>query len=407
MSFWSRWLGRGRKGGFGDEVRDLLMRGVPSRAGVPVTWQTALQVTTVLACVRVIAEGVAQLPLRLMQEAPDGRTRVPAKGHSLYRLLHRQPNEWMTSFEWRELMLVHAALTGNAYSLVMRDGRGGVREMLPLPPASVKVKQETDWSLVYEVTFPGGRIDKVRPSGMFHLRGPSWDGVQGMDAVRQAREAIGLAAAAESNQATFFGNGGQPSGILSTDRDLAPDKAKEIGDAWKQHYGGQNAGNTAVLWGGMRYQAISLNGASAQEIETRKNQVEEICRAWRVFPHMIGAGQQATTYASAEAFFTAHVVHCLGPWIERLEQTIERDLLSEADRAEGYYPKLFTAGLLRGSTRDRGAFYQQGIVAGWMTRNEARSLEDLNPIDGLDEPLEPLNMAPAGSQPDPDEKPET
>lgn len=382
--------------GFADDVRALLL-GAPARAGVSVTWATALQVSAVLACVRVIAEGTAQIPLRLMRERD--RVRAAATDHPLHVLLHRAPNAWMTSFEFRELLTMHAALAGNGFALVIRDGARRVRELLPVPPGIVTVKQEEDWTIRYEIRWPKGGLNVIPRDGMLHIRGPSWDGVRGLDATRLARESVGLAMASEAAQAQLLGNGGMPSGLLTTEQSLKPADAQVISDAWAKNYGGDNRGKVAVLWAGMKFSPLSVTSADAQTLETRRLQTEEVARAWRVFPHMIGAGQQATTYASAEAFFTAHVVHTLAPWIERWEQVLDRDLLTDADRRDGLYAKFFVQGLLRGNTQQRAQFYQSGIQSGWLTRNEARELEDLNPLPGLDEPLQPLNMAPATDQP--------
>ena len=208
-----------------------------------------------------------------------------------------------------------------------------------------------------------------------------------------AREAIGLALATEETHARFHGNGARPGGILTSELPLKDDQVNRLREAWQQTQGGvANAMKTAILSGGLKYQQLMMTGVDAQHIETRKFQIEEVCRAFRVFPAMVGYSDKTATYASAEAFFAAHVRHSLLPWGERFEQATDRDCLSAAEIADGYYTALDYRQLLRGDAASRAAFYASGITNGWMTRNEARAEEDLNPLEGLDEPLKPLNM---------------
>jgi HK97 family phage portal protein len=386
---------------FGSDVVRILLGGAPSASGVSVNETTAVQVAAVKACVGVISEGLATLPMHLMRPDPTGRGALPATDHPLYRILHRAPNTWQTAFEWRELMAVHALLCGQAFSLITRNARGEVKELLPIPPNVVTVEQATDWTISYTVRWPKGGTDRFGQRDMLVLRGPGWDGVTAWRPVQLLREAIGLAKAAELHGARTFGNGGMPSGVLEFPGAIDANRAKDIGEKWRENYGGDNTGKVAILTNGAKFTALSLNATETQMIETRKWQVEDIARGFRVFPHMIGAGQQATTYASAESFFAAHVAYTLMPWMVRLEQAVERDLFNDADRAAGLQAKLSAQALLRGNARDRAAFYGAAIKDGWMTRNEARGYEDLNPLDGLDEPLQPLNMAPAGDEPEP------
>jgi HK97 family phage portal protein len=379
------------------EVIRVLMGGAGTASGVTVTPATAVQVSAVLACVNVIAEGIGQLPMKLIRPGPGGRGSEPAEDHPLYRVLHQAPNDWQTPMEWRALMLVHALLCGSAFSIVNRAG-GAVRELLPVLPQWVRVEQRQDWSLRWTVQWPKGGRDEFGPGEMWMLRGPGFDGVLGWQSVSLLREAIGLAMVAESTGARAFGNGGMPGGILEMPGTVTVERAEEIAKAWRKNYGGDNAGKIAVLMGGTKFQPVEMKPAEMQSIETRRYQIEEIARGFRVFPHMIGAGEQNTTYASAEAFFSAHVAYTLMPWITRIEQTTERDCFTAADRAAGLQAKIAVQALLRGNARDRALFYGSGIKDGWMTRNEARALEDFNPLEGLDVPLMPLHMA-DGSEP--------
>lgn len=377
-----------------------------ARSGVTVNARTALQAMAVLACVRVLAEGVAQVPLRLMRTAAGGRGTEPATDHQLYRVLNRRPNPWQTSFEFRETLVSHAVLTGNGFAFVNRVREGVVYQLIPLLPQQVTIRRPKEREAPeYEWRPSLGTPIALRRDQVLHLRGPSWDSIVGLDAVVLAREAIGLALAAEEHSAMLFGNGGRPSGVLTTAAALKQEQIEQIKDEWARVHGGGNRYGTAVLTGDMKFQSLVMNSVDAQHHETRRQQVEEICRAFRVFPQMVGYSDKTSTYASAEQFFIAHVVHSLGPWFERLEQAFERDLLTEAELESGLFVHCAVQGLLRGDATSRANLYSRGILDGWMTRNEARALEDLNPLPGLDEPLRPLNMGPGSVPPPPETAP--
>lgn len=369
------------------------------KSGVQVDWRTALDVTTVLACVRVIAEGVAQVPLRVMRETADGKGSEPAPEHPLYKLLNRRPNKWQTSFAFRETMLIHLALTGNAYAFKSMV-RGKVRELILLDPASVAVSQGVDRAITYTITGVDGKTVELPESAIWHVRGASWDTVKGMDAVRQAREAIGLAIATETTQAEMHANGLQMAGTYATEQKINPDQYKQIQSWIAAQVGGVNKHKPFIIDAGFKWTPQSMTGVDAQHLETRKFQIEEICRAFRVFPPMIGHSGQAMTFASAEQIFLAHVIHTLQPWIVRIEQSIDNDLLG-ADGDEAYFAKFNMNSLLRGAAKDRGEFYAKALGSGgspaWITPNEIRALEDMNPIDGGDELPKPTNIAPAGA----------
>lgn len=362
-----------------------------SKAGVSVNLDSALKVSTVFACLRVLANGMAQMPLKVYREEDDG-DKTPAKDHSTYRLLWRRPNDWMTSFEFRQCLMFHAGLQGNAYAYI---GRGGVNrrvvELIPLVGA-VTPKQARDYTLTYEVCGPDGVMAVLPRESVLHIRGPSWNGFAGMEALHVAREAIGLAIATEESQARLHSNGAKPGGLLSFDKPLG-DAAKLQLKAMAQDRmeGLRNAYRTLVLDQGAKWTPFAMSGVDAQHLETRRFQIEQICADLGVFPQMVGHSDKTATFASAEAFFLAHVIHSLGPWIENWQQALERDLFDfekEADlRAE-----FSVQGLLRGDHKTRAEFYASGIINGYFTRNEVRGWENLNKLDGLDEPLIPLNM---------------
>lgn len=385
-----------------DVLRRLLNQSRKSKSGPVVSKDTALQVGTVFACVRAIAEGVAQVPFSVMQETKSTVSvhpqRLPAKDHDLYDLLHRKPNDWQTSFEFRETLVMHLALTGSAFVFVKRV-LGNPVTLILLDPSRVTVIQNPDWTLSYTVSSKNGSPMPFPAETIWHLRGPSWSGVDGLDVLRLAREAIGLSLATEETHASLHMRGVQPSGLYSVDGVLNKEQYKVLKD-WidENNAGAKNVGNIMLLDRNAKFVPNAINGVDAQHLETRRYQVEEVCRFFRVMPIMVGYSDKATTYASAEQMFLSHVVHTLMPWYERIQQSAEVNLLTKADRAAGYYIKLQEAGLLRGAMKDTSEYLYRLTTAGVMERNEARAKLDLNPLAGLDDPLTPLNMTtdPAG-----------
>lgn len=397
------WLKFGRKSAqrFSlEELAQAIVIGGPTKSGVSVTWERALRVSAVFACLRVIAEGVAQVPLKLYQEDDADRTRLPAKSHPLYRVLHRRPNAHMTSFELRELMVMHAALTGNFFAFINRVGPSRkIVELIPLTPETVTVIRGDDWSVRYQVRGRDASTQTFPAETIWHVRGPSWDGVAGLDAVKQAREAIGLALATETSHASLHRNGARPGGLLSVEGNLDKDQHAKLRRWLTDDYEGvENTGKTMIVDRAAKFVNTVMTGVDAQHLETRKHQLEEICRFFRVMPIMVGYSDKAATYASAEQMFLAHVVHTLAPWYERIEQSIDTQLLTEADHEHGIYAKFVEEGLLRGALKDTAEYLTKLVTNGVMTRNEARAKLDLNPIEGLDEPLTPLNMV-SGAEP--------
>ncbi len=362
----------------------LLAGWMGTKSGASVSHQSALEVPAVLSCVRVISEGVAQVPFKVYRQVGDKI--MPAAEHPLYRVLHRKPNGWMTSFELRETMTIHCVMTGDAYAFINRV-RGEVRELIPFPPGAVNCKQKDDYSLEYQITAPSGNTMTVPQEAVWHWRGPSWDAVSGLDVVKMAREAIGLAMSAEESQARMQKNGAAISGTYSVEGTLNAEQYKAM-RAWldKEFDGAANLGKTKLLDRNAKFHPQSMTGIDAQLLETRKHQIEEICRAFRVMPIMAGYSDKAATYASAEQMFLAHVVHTLSPWYERIEQSAECNLLTDNEVAEGYFVKFNAAGLMRGSHKDRSEYFAKALGSGgspaWMTPDEVRALEELNPMGG-------------------------
>lgn len=367
-----------------------------SKTGASVNLLTALRVSTVLACVRVLAEGVAMLPLKLYRERKSG-TKDIADDHPVHRVIAHQPNSWMTSFEWRETSMFHSALSRGAHALILRVG-GQVDELIPLQPGAVTPL----WSngvLRYRVSDRSGVVGEFPRSEILAVRGPSWTGYQALELIQQAAEAIGLSIAIEETQARLHANGARPSGILSTDNPLTEAARARLAGLFADGFQGlMNAGKVPILDNGLKFQSALMTGVDAQTLESRKHQIEEIARMLRVHPQMIGHGDKAPTYASAEQFFTAHAVHSLGPWVERWQQALSRDLLTREEVRDGYIVRFNMQALMRGDSSSQAAFFKAALGTasspGWMSPNDVRRLLDMNPgDDDLDAVMSAMDMA--------------
>lgn len=350
-----------------------------TKSGKTVNVGTAIEVSTVFACCRVIGEGIAQVPLKLMREGADGKSRLPAKDNQLYNILAFRPNNWQTSFEYRETLAWHVALTGNHFSFINRL-RGEIRELVPLAPSSVVIKRDEFNVLTYEVMADNG-VKQIFPAEtIWHVRGPSWNSWHGLESVKLAREAVGLAMATEEAAASLQKNGVRPSGVYSVEGTLKDDAYKALSNWVNTHLGGsENTGKALILDRSAKWQNTQMTGIDAQSLETRRFQIEEICRFARVMPIMVGYSDKAATYASAEQMFLAHVVHTLSPWYQRLEQSIDANLLTDKDRASGLYSCFIEEGLLRGSMAETKETLLGYVNGGLMTPNEGRAKLDMNP----------------------------
>lgn len=390
MAWWNFW--RREKAANSHDLFMEIYGGHKSLTGKSVNFDNAMRVAVVFACCRVIANGIAQVPLKLMLEGSDGKTRLPAKKHPLYDLISVRPNQWQTSFEFRETMGLHAALAGRfiCYKNIVR---GQIRELIPFVPSTVKVIRREDGEIEYEVTGDRGAKQVFPAAVIWHVKGPSWDAVDGMEILSHAREAIGLSIATEESAAGLHKNGIQASGTYSVEGNL-DDKQHAALTKWiTEHYqGAKNAWKPLILDRGAKWLSSQMSSIDAQHLETRKYQIEEVCRFFGVMPIMVGYSDKASTYASAEQMFLAHVVHCLSPWYSRIEQSIDANLLTAKERAEGYYSDFVEEGLLRGDMKTTAEVLSRYVERGIMTRNEARSKLDFNPLDGLDEPLTPINL---------------
>lgn len=353
-------------------------------SGATVNERTALDVTAVFCGVRVIAEGIAQMPVRVVSETFDANTGLPTlkieRDHWAHRLLAVRPNSWMTSYEFREGMIFNAALGKGAIAIKNVVG-GKVKELLPVPAKSWSVEQLSDWSLRVRVDYSDKTHDFFTLDQIFYVRGPSMDGIEAIPAFRAAREAIGLSLALEKQQAKLAGNGGKPSGILSFAEKLTAETAERLKKTWQDRFGPNGDGGIAILDGNAAFHSMTMKSADAEFLATRRLQIEEIGRALRVQPIMMMQADKAATFASAEQMFRNHVIHTLGPWIERFEQAANRDILGNET---GIRVDLDERNLLRGDFKDQAEYYTKALGSGgqaaWMTVNEIRAEIGLNPL---------------------------
>lgn len=362
---------------------------VRSATGLRVSPDGALRLSAVYACVRILSETMASLPIVLYRKREDGgKDRVT--DHWLYRLLCRRPNRYQNPFEWREMLQGHLALRGNAYCQIITNPSGEITELLPIHPDRVRVEVMRSGEFRYRITDRFGDETVLARSAVWHLRGLSSDGVMGMNPIELARESLGIALAAQDYGARFFANDAKPSGgwIEFPGSFKDPEAKKVFRESYQAAQSGANRGKVLVLENGMKFHEVGVTNKDAQFLELRKFQITDIARLFRVPPHMI-ADLDRATFSNIEQQSLEFVMHTMTPWAERWEASIEAELLLDNDPLEIEFD---FANLMRGDAASRSAYYQSGIQNGWLTRNEARIAENLNPIDGLDEPLRPLNM---------------
>lgn len=370
-----------------DNVRDSGTVFTFGRAdsGEQVDEKSAMQIATVYACVRLLAESVAQLPLHLYRYTDNGTGKEMAAEHPLYPILHRQPNPEMTSFTWRETMMVHLLLYGNAYNQIIRDGKNGVVSVYPLLPENVEVDRDEHGEIyyiyhAYTDEAPGEKNKDIifRRDEVLHVPGLGFNGLVGFSPIAMMKNSLGTTLAVEKYGSAFFKNGAQPSGVLEHPGVLKnPEKIRQN---WSAVYGGaNNAHKVCVLEEGMSYKPISLPPEDSQFLSTRQFGVEEICRIFRVPPHMVQDLQRAT-FNNIEHMSIEFVMHTLMPWLIRIEQAIIKDMLMDEEKDE-FFPKFNVDGLMRGDYKSRMEGYAVAITNGIMSVNDVRKLENLDPLD--------------------------
>lgn len=408
MSFWTRLFGRGAdtapsprnsfQGSGGGTVittaQDLeaaLRDGSISDAGERVTPDTSMRVAAVYACVRIISGAVATMPLHIKRRI-DERTREDASDDPLWTVLRRRPNRWQTASQFRRMMQAHLLLRGNAYAHVSRS-RGIVKEVIPLHPDRVEVRQKDDLSLEYIWTRKNGSKVLFKQDEIMHLVGLTLDGVRGVTPITYARSTIGLSLAQERHGSNTFKNGAQVGGVFHTDRQLSQDGRENIRSSLEEYRAdGERAGKSLILEEGLNYKQIALSAEDAQWIESRKFSRTDIYMFFGVPPHMTGDTEKSTSWGTGiEQQTIGFVAFTLEDHLTMWEETIDRDLI--ADPAGDLYARLNRAALVKGDLKARWAAYVQGLQWGVYSPNEIRALEDQNPREGGDIYYPPPNTA--------------
>ena len=362
---------------------------VRSASGMRVSPDGALRLVAVYACVRILSETMASLPVVVYRQRKDGgKDRVT--DHWLYGLLARKPNRFQNPFEWREMLQGHLALRGNAFCQIIANPKGEITELMPIHPDRVRMELMSSGDYRYRIRDQAGS-EIVLPRGeIWHLRGLSSDGLIGLNPIELSRESLGMALAAQDYGARFFSNDAKPTGgwieFPGTFKD--PEAKRVFRESYQAAQSGSNRGKVLVLENGMKFHEVGVTNKDAQFLELRKFQITDVARLFRVPPHMI-ADLDRATFSNIEQQSLEFVMHTMTPWAERWEASIQSELLLESDDIEIEFD---FANLMRGDASSRSSYYQSGIQNGWLTRNEARIAENLNPIEGLDQPLRPLNM---------------
>jgi len=345
-------------------------------AGKAVNERTAMQTSAVYACVRVLAESLAGLPLHVYERTEDGGKMLKIN-HPLYSLLHDEPNSEMTSFIFRETLMSHLLLYGNAFAQVVRNGRGYPIAIYPLLPDRVTVERNAKGEIIYTYNSDKQGEVKLRKGEILHIPGLGFDGLIGYSPIQMAKDAIGMTLAAEEYGSKFFANGATPGGILehpSTIKDI-----QRVKDSWNAEYRGPgNANKVAILEEGMTFKAVTIAPEQAQFLESRKFQIAEIARIFRVPLHMIG-DLEKSSFSNITQQSLEFVMYTLNPWVRRWEDSLQSALLLPGEKAR-ILLRFNVDGLLRGDYKSRMDGYAVGRQNGWLSANDIRSLEKLNLI---------------------------
>jgi HK97 family phage portal protein len=360
-------------------------------AGVAVTPEKALTFSAVFAAHKILAESTAMLPLFLLKRL-NPRGKQPATNKRLYGVLHDVANPEMDAYLVRETMTAHLAGWGRAHAKIDYNEDGEITALWPIHPARVTTARDQQKQLVFEVNMPDGQKKTYPAWQMFYLRGMSLDGINVYSPIGLQRQGIGLGLAAEEYGATFFGNGATPQGVITMEKHLKDDAYDRFKESWDQtHSGVSNSNKVAILEEGMKYEKIGIPPEDAQFLQTRQFQVEEIARWYRIPSMMLNLSGASSTYASVEAFGLQFVTYTLYPWLVRWEKSISMQLLLERERKNYFAEHLMTA-ILRGDTTSRYQSYGTGRQWGWLSVNDIREFENMNPIEGGDTYLQPSNM---------------
>ncbi len=364
---------------------------VMTSSGARVSADTALRVSTAWACTRLISETVAMLPHIVYKRMSNGG-KERANDHPLYDILHDQPNKRQTSFEFTDMLQMHALLRGSGYAKIISGPRGPVDKLIPVHPDRVlDVEEVDDDTLRYKILDRGGQVNTYLDDEIFELRGLSLDGVKTVSVMTYARESFGLSIAAENFGAKLFRNYSRPGGFLKHPGHLSTEAQDRLREQTERQVSGENLHRLGILEEGMEYQQVTLSPEDSQMLQTREFQAEDVCRWWRVPPHMVGLTSKATSWGSGiEELSRGFVAYVLMPWLVRWQQTISKDLIIATEQ---YFVEFLTEALLRGDIEKRYNAYNIGRTGGWLASNDIRRFENMNPIPGGDDDyLTALNM---------------
>lgn len=363
-------------------------------SGIRVTPETALTYSAVYAAVRCIAEAVSCLPLNLFERLPTGG-KAPFRASPLHALLHDEPNPEMTSLQWREAAMAHLLLWGNSYSEIVRDLDGNVVEIWPIDPTIVTPTRTESGELYYDLN--RGK-SFITAANMLHIPGLSFDGISGMSPIALARQSIGLSMAVEQFGAGYFGRGARPGGVLTFPGQLSAEARSNLRRSFEElHAGGANSHRVALLEAGLKWEAIGVPPDDSQFLQSREFQVIEIARWFNLPPNKL-KDLSKTSYNSLEQMNISFAVDTLRPWLVRWEQQLNRKVIRPKDRGRLFF-EFNVDGILRGDLQSRYQSYSIARNWGWLSVNEIREKENLNPIDGGDVYMQPLNMQALGTDP--------
>lgn len=381
-------------------LQKLFGGGAKTTSGIEVDEQSALRFSAVWAAVNLISSGVGVLPVHVIERKPDG-TKERRRDSTTQRLID-QPNEFMDGQTFRETLQGHVLTYGNGYAEIERNGAGVPMALWPLLPNKTEPKMDGDKRLFYEVTTePGLNPTPLPAENILHIKGLGFDGIKGYSVIAYACENIGTGLATENFGGSFFGNNSTPGGVLEHPGQLSPEAAKRLKQDFEKKQGGlANAHRMAVLEEGMVWKQTGIPAKDAQLIESRRFNIEDVARWYQVPPHMLGDMERAT-FSNIEELGLFFVNYTLFRWLTKWETAYNWRLFPTPQRGR-FFTEFKTAAFLRGNTGARMDAYTKGIATGVMTPNEARQAENLNPVEGGDTPLVPLNLRPIDQEPDMD-----
>ena len=374
---------------------EFLRGALTSESGAIFTPEGAMRVTTAYRCANILSSAVKSMPLDFKRRV-DPRTRVDADDHPLWPVLQVKPNNWQTPSEFKSMMQLGVLLRGNGYALKVRS-LGRIIALIPLMPGCVDCRQNADLSLTYKYTSPrtGLSLDLTQQD-IFHLRGMSLDGIRGISVVGHAAEELGLSIQAAKYASKIFKNGAVPGGVLKHPKSLADDEILRLKESLEEFRGADNAQKLLLLEDGMAYERIAMTSVDAQLLQIMELTQYDIAMRFGVPPHMIGLTSKTTSWGSGiEQIGSAFVAYTLQDYLTMWAESIRRDLLGDSDPT--IYVRFNPAGLIRGDIKTRYAAYAVGRQWGWLSVNDIREKEDMDPIEGGDVYLQPTNMVPAGS----------